>query len=119
MKELWQSLNKFYFFNFSLFGFLLFSIFLTFLIQFKVEALQDEILQAENDISTFEDQIQMLEVEWVYLTRPERLRNLASRYLKDSGYVLASQIKSEEQLEYFASLKKVEEKEVQKQNLDL
>lgn len=114
MKEFWQSLNKVYFANCSLASAVVFSIILMFLVQFRVEALQDEITRAETEISSYEDEIQLLEVEWVYLTRPERLRTLASRFLKDNGYALASQIKDEDKLEQYYSVtyKKIEEQQV-------
>jgi hypothetical protein len=114
MKELWQSLNKFYFANCALVASVVLSILLMFVVQFKVEALQDGVLKTENEIAAYEDEIQLLEVEWVYLTRPERLRILASRYLQNNGYALASQIKDEEKLEkyYFANYQKVEGGEV-------
>ena len=85
-----------------------------FFVQLNVESLQDEMLTTENEITVFEDEIQLLEVEWVYLTRPERLRILASRYLQNNGYALASQIKDESQLEkyYLANQQKVETQEV-------
>lgn len=81
-----------------------------FVVQFKVEALQDEIISADNEIASYQDQIQLLEVEWVYLTRPERLRTLASAYLQNNSYALASQIKDMGDLEeyYLASYKKTE-----------
>ena len=80
-------------------------------VQFRVEALQDEMLKAEGEISAYEDNIQLLEVEWVYLTRPERLRVLSANYLKDNGYALASQIKNEDKMEkyYLANYQEVEE----------
>lgn len=114
MKEFWQSLNKFYFANCSLVSAVIFSIIMMFLVQFRVEALQDEIAKAETEISSYEDEIQLLEVEWVYLTRPERLRTLSARFLKDNGYTLASQIKDADRLEqyYSATYKKVEEAEI-------
>lgn len=81
-----------------------------FVVQFKVEALHDEIVGAENEIIAYQDQIQLLDVEWVYLTRPERLRTLAATYLQDNGYALASQIKDMRDLEkyYLASYEKTE-----------
>ncbi len=108
MRELWQSLNKVYFTNCSLVFALIFSIVLTFLIEFKVEALQDEIAKTESEIATYQDEIQLLEVEWTYLTRPSRLRALAAQYLQDNGYALAAQIKDVNQLEkyYLVSYKK-------------
>jgi hypothetical protein len=114
MKEFWQSLNKFYFANCALVASVVLSILLMFVVQFKVEALQDGVVKTENEIAAYEDEIQLLAVEWVYLTRPERLRILASRYLQNNSYALASQIKDEEKLEkyYFANYQKVEAKEV-------
>lgn len=114
MKEFWQSLNKFYFANCALVASVVLSILLMFVVQFKVEALQDGVVKTENEIAAYEDEIQLLEVEWVYLTRPERLRILASRYLENNGYALASQIKDEEKLEkyYFANYQKIEGGEV-------
>jgi hypothetical protein len=114
MKEFWQSINKFYLINSLLFASVIFSIILTFLVEFKAESLRDEMTKTENEIVAYEDEIQLLEVEWVYLTRPERLRILASRYLQDNGYALASQIKDVGQLEkfYLASYQKAEAKEL-------
>lgn len=99
MKEFWKSLNKIYFLNLVIIGSLLLSILAMFFVQYKVESLQDDIFKTKNEISSLEDEIRLLEVEWVYLTRPERLRILVSKYLKNNGYALASQIKTVEQLE--------------------
>lgn len=101
MKEIWNSLNKFYFANFMAVLSILFSIVFMFYVQFKVEKLQDIIAQNRVNISDYEDQIRLLEVEWVYLTRPERLRQISTRFLKNNGYALASQIKGEEEIERF------------------
>jgi len=111
MKEIWQSLNKFYFANLLLVASVIFSIIFTFLVQFRVEGLQDDMVKTENEIISYEDEIQLLEVEWVYLTRPERLRKLASLYLQDNGYALASQIKDADKLEqyYLVNYQKAEE----------
>lgn len=114
MKEILQQINKFYLVNCMLITMLILSILLMFTVQFKVEALQEEVAKAEAEIFAYEDEIRLLEVEWVYLTRPERVRILASRYLKDNGYALASQIKGAEKLEqyYLANYQKAEEKDV-------
>lgn len=114
MKELWSSINKFYLSNIMLVATIFCSIVIMFTVQFKVEALQDEMSQAESDIVEYEDKIKLLEVEWVYLTRPERLRTLANIYLKDNGYTLASQIKETEKLEkyYLAIYQNSEAEEV-------
>ena len=101
MKEIWSSLNKFYFANFVVVFAIIFSIIFMFFVQFKVEKLQDTIAQNRVNISDYEDQIRLLEVEWVYLTRPERLRQISTKFLKNNGYALASQIKNEEEIEKF------------------
>ena len=101
MKEIWNSLNKFYFANFLMVFSIIFSIIFMFFVQFKVEKLQDVIAQNRIHISDYEDQIRLLEVEWVYLTRPERLRQISTRFLKNNGYALASQIKGEGEIEKF------------------
>jgi len=108
IKEFWQSLNKFYFCNTMLIASTLASIVLAFVVQFKVEALQDKMAETQAQIAFYHDQISLLEVEWTYQTRPERLRDLSSRYLKDNGYTLASQIKNNETMEkyYLASYQK-------------
>lgn len=124
MKEFWQSTNKFYFANISLFASVVFAIIFMFAVQFKVESLQDDMAKTEGEITAYEDEIQLLEVEWVYLTRPERLRTLASRYLEDNSYALASQIKDVDQLEkyYLVSYQKSMEQDValnvEEQNLE-
>lgn len=107
MKEIWISINKFYFTNFLIIFGVIFSIVMMFYIQFKVEKLQDVIIKNRIEISNYEDQIRLLEVEWVYLTRPERLRQIAGKFLKENGYALASQIKGSEEIEriYQASYK--------------
>jgi hypothetical protein len=99
MQEYWNKINKLYFFNITLASSLLLSIFMMFVVQFKVDSLQDDILKTKNEISNLEDEIRILEVEWVYLTRPERLRTLVAKHLKNNGYALASQIKSADQIE--------------------
>ena len=105
MKEIWSSLNKFYFANFTVVFAIIISIIFMFFVQFKVEKLQDEIAQNRINISDYEDQIRLLEVEWVYLTRPERLRQISTKFLKNNGYALASQIKNEEEIERFYNAK--------------
>lgn len=114
MQDTSGQINNFYLANTALLSAIFFSIILMFVVQFKVELLQDEIAKTETDIVAYHDKIQLLEVEWVYLTRPERLRTLASHYLQDNGYTLASQVKGVDQLEhyYLASYQKVESRDV-------
>ena len=66
-----------------------------------VQQFLSKIAKTEDEIAALEDAIQVLEVQWVYLTRPARLRELSQVYLQDNGYALASQIKNEEQLQQY------------------
>lgn len=113
-QEIHGQINNFYLANTVLISAIFFSIVLMFVVQFKVEMMQDEIAKTETDIVAYRDKIQLLEVEWVYLTRPERLRQLASHYLQNNGYALASQIKDADKLEhyYLVNYQKVESQDV-------
>ncbi len=121
MQDTSGQINNFYLANTALLSAIFFSIILMFVVQFKVELLQDEITKTDTDIVDYRDKIQLLEVEWVYLTRPERLRTLASHYLQDNGYTLASQVKDVDQLEhyYLASYQKIESRDVASNEQDL
>lgn len=95
--------KKFYLTNAAVISGVILSIIVMFVVQFKVEALQSEILTTENEIAIYQDQIQLLEVEWVYLTRPARLRALSDNYLQNNGYAMASQIKDIDELKKYYS----------------
>ncbi|MFT5702908.1 MAG: cell division protein FtsL [Rickettsiales bacterium] len=86
------------------------SIVLMFFIQFKVDNLQEKVKKIDSQILTLDDDIRVLEVEWVYLTRPERLRSLSDRYLKNNSYIAANQVKDSNVLgqHYALALRKQE-----------
>lgn len=50
-------------------------------VRYSVEAKESEIATLERRVNEHESAIQVLEAEWAYLVRPQRLRELASRYL--------------------------------------
>jgi hypothetical protein len=102
--------TKRYLLNIALSFGVLCSIILMFMIPFKVDNLQDQAKKIDAQIFSFEDEIRVLEVEWVYLTRPQRLRKLSRRYLKNNNYIAANQIKNPADLEkyYIAALHKQE-----------
>ena len=84
---------------------------LMFYIQFKVDNIQDIVNEVDNKIVAYEDEIGVLEVEWVYLTRPERLRILSQKYLgNNNDYIASNQVKDVAKLEKY-SLSKLEEYE--------
>jgi hypothetical protein len=93
-----------FFFSFAV----LFSIGLMFFVQFKVEYIKAKVARAESNIALLEDEIRVLKIEWVYLTRPERLRSLSAKYLKENIHITANQVKDTIKLKeyYIANLKK-------------
>ncbi len=102
--------TKCYLINFCLVLAVLLSIALMFFIQFKVDNLQDQVSKIDAKIADVSDEISVLEVEWVYVTRPERLRSLSERFLQNNGYIASSQVKDTEILQkyYTASLRRQE-----------
>jgi hypothetical protein len=108
MKKILSQINRVYYFNFAVVGTLIFSILAMFLVQFKVESLQNNIAKTENEILFFKNKIEALELEWVYLTRPQRVRQLSSKYLDNNHYVEVSQVKNFNRLEgyYLANYNK-------------
>lgn len=98
IKTFFDSINKFYFFNFTVIFALIFSIFMNFAIQFKVENSQGAVKGFEVEISDYNKQLDNLEVEWAFLTRPSRLRDLTHEYLSKSTATNMAQIKSNFQM---------------------
>lgn len=64
-----------------------------FFVQFKTDNLQVRLNHINSDIKYLKDEVKTLEIEWVYLTRPERLEFLSNKYLKNKNVQL-SQIKT-------------------------
>ena len=87
------------------------SICLLFFVQFKVDNLQDKVDVVQSQIHDYEADLKLLDVEWAYLTRPDRLRFLASKYLQDNGNIAFNQVRNYQKLErfYSANLKRKED----------
>jgi hypothetical protein len=79
-----------------------------FFIQFRVDNLQTKVNEATTRILSLDNEIRVLEVEWVYLTRPARLRILSKKYLYNNGYIASNQVKDEIKLQsyYIANIRK-------------
>ena len=111
-------LYKKYLAKFTILSLFFSAIIMLFAVQFKVSSLNKELNLIENEIISYEEEIKVLDIEWVYLTRPERLRILAQKYLKNSDYLKASQIKEKGVLEpyYLAKYRMSQEKEFAQNN---
>jgi hypothetical protein len=95
---------RFYFFNILIVAMLIGSAFFMFAVQFKADELSKKIGEIDKKIFSYQEKIQLLEIEWTYLNRPERLRNLSRIYIKNNNYVFAQQIKNfQEFAEYHSS----------------
>jgi cell division protein FtsL len=52
-----------------------------FYVKHVVENLEEEIYALESQIHSDQDEIHVLKAEWIYLSRPDRVKKLASQYL--------------------------------------
>ncbi len=52
-----------------------------FVIKYEVRGLEDQLTVLEDDLVQSQESIHVLKAEWSYLNRPERLTQLAKRYL--------------------------------------
>lgn len=50
-------------------------------VKYQVQAMDEEIAQLHAQIERERASMQVLQAEWAFLTRPERIRQLASRHL--------------------------------------
>lgn len=109
-----NTVTGFYLSNAIIAFIVLFSIYLMFYVQFKVNDLQEKVSEVDSKIVAYEDEIKVLGVEWVYLTRPERLRILSEKYLVNNDYIASNQIKNIDKLEpyYLSNLEKYESKQL-------
>ena len=52
-----------------------------FYVKHMVQNLENELTSLEKSINSDNEEIHVLKAEWAYLSRPERVKNLAARYL--------------------------------------
>ena len=70
-----------------------------FLLKYKVQALEEELVAKREHVMRDQDALRVLEAEWAYFNDPDRLRRLSAQHL---GFTLPSpdQIKSVSALPY-------------------
>ena len=66
-------------------------------VKYQVQKLEDRLAKINRDIVREQEQIHVLRAEWTYLNRPERIEQLAKKYL-DLAAPKASQMSSIAQL---------------------
>lgn len=54
---------------------------IAFVVKYEVRGLEDKLAALESDLMQSQETIHVLKAEWSYLNRPERLTELAQRYL--------------------------------------
>lgn len=52
-----------------------------FYVKHVVENTENDLAQLEDQINSDQDEIHVLKAEWIYLSRPDRIKKLASQYL--------------------------------------
>lgn len=65
--------------------------FMLYSVKDRVQTLQMQIAQAEDELEAETESLNVIAAEWEYLNRPERLRKLSSKYLA-SSYAQVEQI---------------------------
>lgn len=53
-----------------------------YMVKYKVQAVKSEVAAAERQLMEEKKNLHVLEAEWSYLNRPERLAQLSAKYLK-------------------------------------
>lgn len=53
-----------------------------YMVKFSVQNLQREVAQMEQQLAAEKESLHLLNAEWAYLNRPERLRTLAEQHLE-------------------------------------
>lgn len=53
-----------------------------YMVKFSVQNLQREVVVAQQQLADEKESLHLLNAEWAYLNRPERLRALAAQHLK-------------------------------------
>lgn len=53
-----------------------------YMVKFSVQNLQREVAAAEQQLAQEKESLHLLNAEWAYLNRPERLRQLAEKHLE-------------------------------------
>lgn len=63
------------------FGLFALAAFSLYLVKYRVQDVRDEVVALQSELAKEKEALVILDAEWSYLNRPERLRQLSQRYL--------------------------------------
>jgi hypothetical protein len=72
-----------------------------YLVKYQVQGVKKDVVALQYELQQERESLKLLQAEWAYLNRPDRLRKLASRYLTIEPYS-AKQIVAVESLPFRA-----------------
>ena len=81
------------------------SVFILFYMQFKFQNLEERLLKINGEISYYENNLNLLDAEMTYLSRPERLVRLSRQYLQKNNYIASNQVKEYKVLQKYYLVK--------------
>jgi len=61
------------------------ALFLLYRVKYEVQNLHAQVKETERELEAEREALHVVAAEWAYLNRPERLRQLSSKYLSSSG----------------------------------
>lgn len=61
------------------------ALFMLYHVKYEVQSLHAKVLETERQLEAEREALHVVAAEWAYLNRPERLRQLANKYLSSSG----------------------------------
>ncbi len=61
------------------------ALFLLYRVKYEVQSIHAQVEEAERLLESEREALHVVAAEWAYLNRPDRLRQLANKYLSSSG----------------------------------
>lgn len=66
-------------------GVIVVAAFMLYRVKYEVQSLQSQIVDTERKLEQEKEALHVVAAEWAYLNRPERLKQLADKYLSSEG----------------------------------